>query len=553
MQIRHIFNSQTKTVHHAAGILIVSALFSRVLGMARDWLLAKNLGAGSDLDVYFAVFRIPDFLYHVIISGGIVVAFLPIFSDFFSKDKNEAWKFASNALNIFLLFLVVLSLALFIFAPAMVKLITPGFTSAQLDQTILLTRIMLLSPIFFGISSIFSGILQYFHRFLVYSFAPILYNLGIIIGILFLFPSFGLTGIIYGVLLGAFMHFMIQLPAAISCGFKYKPIFNLGGKGIRQVFILMIPRTLGVAGSQINLMVMTSIASTLAVGSISIFNLAQNLQNIPMGVIGVSFAVAVFAPLTRSFTDGAKKEFLKDFSSTFRQVVYIIFPSSFLIFILRNQIVEIILRHGEFSHASAQLASASLGLFCLGIWAISLSPLLSRAFFAFKDTRTTATVVFFTVTLNIVLSFYFIGILNPEGFLYNTLRSIFKLEGIGDLRVLGLPLAFAISGTFQFVLLMFFLYKKIGDFHLRDIWNSTHKILSASLVGSAAVYLSSYLISLFFGKESLLAVYLEAIIGSLVGISVYFFATNFLKSPEAKAIKSRVVALFIKNKTAWRE
>src|SRR3989344_9334394 len=152
MQIRRIFHSQTRTVHHAAGILIISALLSRVLGMARDWLLAKNLGAGSDLDIYFAVFRIPDFLYHVIISGGIVVAFLPIFSDFFSKDKEEAWKFASNALNIFLLFLIVFSLVLFIFAPVMVKLITPGFTSAQLDQTILLTRIMLLSPIFFGIS-----------------------------------------------------------------------------------------------------------------------------------------------------------------------------------------------------------------------------------------------------------------------------------------------------------------------------------------------------------------------------------------------------------------
>ncbi|MDO8559349.1 MAG: murein biosynthesis integral membrane protein MurJ [bacterium] len=544
MQIRHIFNSQTKTVHHAAGILIVSALFSRVLGMARDWLLAKNLGAGPDLDVYFAVFRIPDFLYHVIISGGIVVAFLPIFSDFFSKDKNEAWKFASNALNIFLLFLVVFSLVLFIFAPAMVKLITPGFTSAQLDQTILLTRIMLLSPIFFGISSIFSGILQYFHRFLVYSFAPILYNFGIILGILFLFPSFGLTGIIYGVLLGAFMHFMIQLPAAISCGFKYKPIFNLGGKGIKQVFILMIPRTLGVAGSQINLMVMTSIASTLAVGSISIFNLAQNLQNIPIGIIGVSFAVAVFAPLSRSFADGAKKEFLKDFSSTFRQVVYIIFPFSFLIFILRNQIVEIILKHGAFSQASADLASASLGLFCLGIWAISLSPLLSRAFFAFKNTKIPAVTVFLTVTINIILSFYFIRILNSEGFLYNALRGIFKLEGINDLRVLGLPLAFAVSGIFQFILLMFFLYKKMGNFNLRDIRSSAIKVIIASFIAAAFSYFSFYYIS---------SAYLKAIIGILVGLSVYFFASHLLKSPEAKAIKSRVVALFIKNKTAWRE
>ncbi|MBI2626426.1 MAG: murein biosynthesis integral membrane protein MurJ [Candidatus Nealsonbacteria bacterium] len=541
--MRALFNSQTRTVHHAAGILIVSALLSRVLGIARDWLLAKNLGAGGDLDVYFAVFRIPDFLYHILISGGIVVAFLPIFSDFFSKNKDDAWKFANNVLNVFLLFLILFSLALFVFAPGLIKLITPGFTSSQLDQTIFLTRIMLLSPIFFGLSSILSGILQYFHRFLIYGFAPILYNLGIILGIVFLFPSFGLVGIIYGVLFGAFLHFLIQLPSAINCGLKYRPIFNLGGQGLKRVFLLMLPRTLGVAGSQINLIVMTSIASTLSAGSISIFNLTQNLQNLPVGIIGVSFAVAVFAPLSKSLADGAKEEFLKDFSSTFRQVVYIVFPLSFLLFILRNQIVQIILRHGEFSQSSADLASASLGLFSLGVWAIGLIPLLSRAFFAIKDTRIPAIVVFFTVTLNIILSFYFIGILNSEGLLWHALKSIFRLEG-GDMRVLGLPLAFALSGTLQFFLLMALLYKKIGDFRLKDIWDSTSKIILASFIMAAAVYFSFYLI---------FSIYLKAIVGALAGASVYFFATHFLKSPEAKAIKLRIIARLIRSKMAWRE
>ena len=532
--MRALFNFQTKTVHRAAGILILSALASRVLGTARDWLLAKNFGAGPELDVYFAVFRIPDFIYHILISGGIIVAFLPIFSDFFSKNRDEAWKFTNNVLSIFLLFLLASSFILFIFTPGIVKFITPGFTSAQLDQTIFLTRLMFLSPIFFGLSSIFSGILQYFHRFLVYSLAPILYNLGIILGIIFLAPAMGLTGIILGVLFGAFLHVLVQVPSSINCGFKYKPIFDFGGQGIKKIFLLMLPRTLGVAGSQINLIIMTSIASTLSIGSISIFNLAQNLQNLPIGIIGVSFAVAVFAPLSKSMADGDKDKFLKNFCSTFRQIIYIIFPSSFLLFIFRNQIVEIILRHGEFSPASAQLASASLGLFCFGIWAIALIPLLSRAFFAFKDTRIPAIIVFLTVTLNIILSFYFIEVLNSDSFLRNALSRIFQLGAVKDVRVLGLPLAFAMTGILQFVMLLAFLHKRIGGLHLRDICRSAFKVVLASLPAAAAAYLFSYLFS---------SAFIQVIVGVLAGVSVYFFLTCLLKSPEAFAIARRFAHL----------
>ena len=288
----------------------------------------------------------------------------------------------------------------------------------------------------------------------------------------------------------------------------------------------MLPRTIGVAGSQINLIVMTSIASTLSEGSISIFNLAQNLQNLPIGIIGVSFAVAVFAPMSKSLADGARSEFLKEFSSTFRQVSYIIFPLSFLMFVLRDQIVEIILRHGKFSQASADLTAASLGLFCLGVWAIAFIPLLSRAFFAFKDTRTPAIVVFLTVTLNIILSLYFIRLFS------------------GDASVLGLPLAFALSGILQFVLLMFFLYKKIGNFNLREIWSSVSKVILASFIMAATAYYSSYFIP---------SAYLKVIVGVSVSLGVYFFATHLLRSPEAKAVKSRIVPRLIRNKTAWRE
>ena len=186
------FNSQTNSVGAAAGILALSALISRVLGVVRDWLLAKTFGAGPELDVYFAAFRIPDLVYNILIAGGVIVAFLPLFSEYFSKgNKEDAWRFTNNTLNIFLFFLIFLCLILFIFASPLIKLITPGFDPEQLQKTIFLTRLMFLSPIFLGLSSIFSGILQYFNRFLIYGLCPILYNLGIIFGVLFLAPPLG--------------------------------------------------------------------------------------------------------------------------------------------------------------------------------------------------------------------------------------------------------------------------------------------------------------------------------------------------------------------------
>ena len=311
------FNSQTKTISGAAGILAITALISRLLGLVRDRLLASTFGAGSDLDVYFAAFRIPDFVYNILIAGGVIVAFLPLFSEYFLKDKKEAWDFANNVLNVFLFFLVLISLGISIFAPILVKIITPGFNPQQISLTSLLTRILFLSPILLGLSSIFSGVLQYFNKFLAYSLAPVLYNLGIIMGIIFLAPASGILGVTLGVILGAFLHMVIQIPSAINSGFWYKPTFNLKDPKIKKVFSLMIPRTLGVAAPQINLMVVTAIASGLPAGAISIFTFANNLQQFPLGLIGIPFAIAAFPALSQDWAAQRKDEFIKKFSVNF--------------------------------------------------------------------------------------------------------------------------------------------------------------------------------------------------------------------------------------------
>jgi len=520
--------------------LAISALISRVLGIIRDWLLAKTFGAGPDLDAYFAAFRIPDFVFNILIVGGVTVAFLPLFSEYFSKNQKEAWQFTNNTLNVFLFFLIFLCLILFIFTPSLTKLITPGFSGPQLIKTIFLTRLIFLSPVFFGLSAIFSGILQYFNRFLVYSLCPILYNLGIIFGILFLTSPFGISGVVIGVILGAFLHFAIQIPSAISCGFKYQPILNLKDPGIRKVFLLMIPRTFGIAVQQINLIIIIAIASTLAAGSIAIFNFANNLQYFPIGIIGVSFAVAIFPTLSRNWAENKKEELVKNFASVLCQILYLIIPISVLIFTLRNQIVEIILRHGQFSKLSAVLAAQSLGLFCLGIFALSLIPVIFRVFFSLQDTKTPTLISVISMIFNIILSFYFTWLLKFENFFQTFVKNNFSLQGIEDIAVLGLPLAFSAAAIFQLVFLLIFLYKKIGSFKLREILNSFLKILVAAIFMLFGIYSILHFSPSIFNLQTFSGIFWQTVIVSLIGILIYLLFTFLLKSPELKVIKSKI-------------
>jgi len=556
----HIFSSQTKTVTFAAFILAVSGLISRILGLVRDRLLAGHFGAGETLDIYFAAFRIPDFVYGILIMGGITAAFLPVFSEYLSSvapqggTKEDARKkewspqaleFTNNVLNCFFILLVLICSVLAIFTPLIIRFIIPGFSLGNRALTITLTRIMFLSPILFGLSSIFSGILHYFSRFLTYSLAPILYNLGIIFGILFLVPIFGVFGLAYGVILGAFLHFMIQIPAAKISGFKYKFVFNFRYPGLKKIFKLMIPRTIGSAAYHINLIVVTAIASTLTVGSIAIFNFSNNLYYFPIGLIGISFAVSSFPVFSRFWANGQKKEFLENFSLSFRQILFFVTPVSLLMFLLRAQIVRLVLGTGQFGWLETRLTAASLGIFCFGIFAGSLIPLLTRAFFAFQDTKTPVAIGIASMVINIIFCFLFTFLLKFPNIFRNFLVNLLKVQGIKNIEVTGLPLALSSAAIFQLFLLLVFLYKKIGNFKIKEILESLSKILIASVLMVFCVYVIQQILADFVNMQTFWGVFTQTAIASLVGIFVYFIITLILKSPEVKTIKSAILKQFI--------
>lgn len=545
--IRRILNSQTKNITSAAFILGAAGLVSALLGIFRDRLLAKSFGAGDELDIYYAAFKIPDFVAILLIMGAISAAIIPVFSQYIVRSREEAWRFTSALLNLFLISLISVSLVLIIFTPYLISLIAPGFEGEKRELTIFLTRVMFLSPIILGISNIISAILQIFRRFLVTALAPVMYNLGIIFGILFFVPKIGISGLAWGVVFGGILHFAIQLPVFFTSGFRYQKILTFTNPGVLKVIKLTIPRSLGLAAGQINLIVVTAIASTLISGSIAIFNLANNLISILTGLIAVPLSTAIFPVLSLKFFEKDKSGFLEKFSSTFRQIIFLVIPLSFLFFILRAQIVRIILGTGRFDWMDIRLTAACLGLFSFGIFAQGLILLISKAFYAIQNTKIPALVSVITVIINIILCFSFIWLLKFPNVFQQTMTSFLKLEGLKNVEVIGLPLALSISGIFQLFLLSILLYKKIGDFRVKAIWNSFGKIILASILMTFLAYLSIQITSFYLNIQTFLGVFLQTILAGIIGIASYILITFFLRSSEFKIIKSSFFERFRKN------
>ncbi len=459
MKIFQILSHPTKNINLAALILSSAFLVSALLGFLRDRLLAGLYGAGNELDIYYTAFRIPDFLTMAMLMGAISAAIIPIFSEHLVRSRPDAWKYLSNLLNLFLIILIVIAVILFIFTPQLINLIAPGFSEEKTALTVLLTRIMFLSPILLGMSNIISGILRVFKRFLATALAPIMYNLGIIFGILFFVPRFGISGLAWGVVLGGAMHLLIQLPILFKIGFRPQKIFNFFDPSFIKTIKLTIPRTIGLVASQINLIVITIIASGLAKGSIAVFNLAESLSRPIITLVAVSFSAAAFPMLSLSFSEKNEVKFKKIFSSVFYKILFLSLSLSVLLFIFRQEVVEIILKAGKFGMADAGLTAACLGMFSIGIFAQSLVLLLAKTFYARQNTKIPALVSVFGMVVNIILAFYLVALLSAPTFFQQNLVGFLNIQNLENIEVIGLPLALSISAIFQLVLLLFFLIK----------------------------------------------------------------------------------------------
>lgn len=521
-----ILNSESKTVTGAAIILAGATLASRLVGVIRDRVLTHYFGAGPVLDSYFAAFKIPDLIYNLLIVGALTAGFIPTFTKLLDEKENNkrAWYLANNLLNILAVSLIFFCSLGIIFAPALNKIIAPGFSGYNLIRLTAFTRIMFLSPIFLGISMIMGGVLQSLRRFTLYAIAPIFYNFGIIFGATALVRAFGENGLAWGVVLGAFLHCVIQVYGVRNIGWKYKFTFNTKDADTNRVGKLMIPRTLGLAISQLNLVVVTMLASFLPAGSITIYNLANNLQAVPVGIFAIPFALAVFPLLSQANVENDASKFVGHFSSVVRQILFLIIPSAVLMMLLRAQIIRTIYGTGQFDWNATVQTSDALALFALGLVAQALIPVLSRAFFALSNTKTP----------------FVIGVISE---LISIISALLLMKPLG---AAGLALASSIGVTINLVLLWINLRAETKTLNETEIFSFLYRISIAAFAMGLVTQLAKQPLAKFFNQQYFWGIFGQGLIAGLLGLGVYALVCYFFRVPEFMNLKNNFEKRWLK-------
>lgn len=503
----------------AAFIIALAGVLSRILGFIRDRLLASSFGAGDTLDAYYAAFRLPDFIYGFLVLGALSAAFVPVFTELMGKDKTqEAWRLMHNVLTILLLTLGGAALLGIIFAPWVATWIAPGFPESKQALVATLTRIMLLSPILLTLSAVFGGVLISLKRFVAYSLAPIFYNVGIIIGIVGLVPYFGVIGLAWGVVLGAFLHVLIQYPAVMHAGYRHHwtQWKTLLDTSTRQVIRLMIPRSLAMAINQVSLLIVTVFASTLASGSLAVVSLATNIQSVPLGLFGISFAVAAFPVLSALAGKQAMDDFFQTFSRTVQRVLYFVIPISLFMIIFRAEIVRIVLGTGAFNWEDTILTFQMLGVLAISLFAQCLIPLFVRAFFALQNTRLPliAALVGEAVHLGLIPLF------------------------LPRFEVFGLGLAFSIGVSVQLLFLYGFLRHHLESWDDVKFFMPLIKILLIALAAALVAQLSKGLFALTIDRlDTFMEVLVKLGLGLVIGLGVYLTLSAWYQLPQYRDIR----------------
>lgn len=507
---------------------MATVMLSKILGLVRDRLLA-HVFSPDKIDIFWAGFRLPDFIFQIAILGALSIAFIPVFTEYFeAKGKEDAFELARSILNIALATFILASILIFIFASPLVStFIAPGFSADKQAQVVSLTRIIIFGQVILVMGSFFIGILQSFQRFIIPAFAPVFYNLGIILGIIFFSDRFGITGAAFGVIIGAALHALIQLPLVFSLGFKFEFPPKFFHPGVKEVLSLVSMRTIGLAAEQINETVGLSLASLAAIGSVTYLTFAQHLQVVPIGLFGTTLAQAALPVLSSERARGKIEEFRITLLTTLHQILFLTLPATAILIVLRIPVVRLVFGASQFDWTATVLTGATLAYLSIGLAAQAVSLLLVRGFYAMKDTRTPVIVSLVVVIVNISLSFYFIRFLN--------------------LAVWSLGLSFSISALLSGVLLFITLHFKVGKFDLRLVLVPFLKMLMASIIMGVALYIPIKLLDqVIFDTTKTINLLILTGISSTFALSVYILLVWFMKVRELETFLNLGKAAFRK-------
>lgn len=528
-------NKETDGLHQAAYLLGFFTILSQVLGLLRDRLLASSFGAGQTLDIYYAAFRLPDFIFITVGSMVSVSVLIPFLASRMKAGPEEGRRFIGDISTFFFLLVIVVSLLAALFMPALERLIFPGFSPQILQEVVFLSRLLLLSPILLGLSNIFGTLTQTYRRFFLYALSPILYNLGIIFGIIFLAPRFGLPGLISGVILGAFLHLFIQLPFVLQNKLLPRPNLHFQWSEIKRVLLVSVPRTFTLGSDNISVMFLLSLASLMPAGSIAVFNFSYNLQSVLLSVIGVSYSLAVFPILIKLHTEGNQKKFAEEAVTSARHIIFWSLPVATLFIVLRAQIVRTILGAGQFNWWGTRLVAAALALFVISIICQNLTLLFVRAYYAVGNTKKPFVAKFLNAASTIILGYLFMQLYLSAPIFRHFLENILRVSDVPGTIILALPLGWSV-GELLNTLALWWVFERDFKHFSRPVLKTLWEVLIASLgLGIVSFYALNFFDN-FFNLNTASGIFLQGFCSGLVGLAAGIVIFILLGNQEIGAV-----------------
>ena len=429
-----------RQIARAAGVVMAAFVLSNLVGLARQILVSQAFGTGASIDAFNAASRLPDLLFNLVAGGALGSAFIPTFTGFLAKGARErAWHLASSIANLVTVTLLLTSVIAYAFASPIVRhVLAPGFSPQQQALTVSLLRVLLVSPLIFGLSGLVMGILNAHQRFLLAALAPTMYWLGMIFGVLVWAPRWGIFGLAWGAVLGAALHLGVQLPGLLKLPYRrYLLTFGLHDPAVREVGRLMAPRVLGVAIVQLNFWINVVLASSQPKGSLTAIQIAWAVMTMPQVVIAQAIAIAALPTFSAQVARGEITAMRRSLASTLRGVVLLALPSAVGLILLRKPIIVLLFQRGEFDAHSTALVAWALLWYTLGLVSHSVVEIASRAFYALHDTKTPVLVGSVAMSLNVGFSFAFVALFNavhwmPHGglALANTLATTLEMSGL---------------------------------------------------------------------------------------------------------------------------
>jgi len=506
-----------------AGLIVSGAfLVSRILGWVRLVVIAHNVPIEQQ-DAFYAAFRIPDLIFQLVAAGALSSAIVPIVSALLEREEDaHAWRVVSTVINLMLIALAILAGVLFVLAPVVMSVITPGFGPEQLERTVGLTRIMLLSPIFLAMGAVATSVLNAGGRFAASAVAPIVYNLAIIGGALILAPTFGVEGVAVGVVAGSLGHLLVQLQPLRLLGFRYEPRIDRDDPEARRALVLMAPRALGLGANQVTFVVVTALASTQGVGAVAAFAIAFTLLQIPIGVIGVPLGIVLLPSLARDAAVGRETEFASLLTRALRLILYVMIPIAGLTAVLRRELVDLLFGGGQVGETGLALIATTLLWLLVGVAAHALIAVLARAFYARQDTLTPVLVALGAVVMNTTLAILLVGPL-----------------GLG-----GIALAIALAAWMEAIVLLLILRVRVDGLQVADLARVALQAIVGTAVGTALAFGTASLIGAAIGPDpSTLLLVVDIVVVSAVFGLAYATVSIVLRIPELATIVEVMVDL----------